>query len=62
MDAAALLVRAIAEQKVAFVPGRAFFANGKGNDCLRLSYSLPSDVDIDEGLRRLGQLIATGST
>ncbi|RVN77816.1 PLP-dependent aminotransferase family protein, partial [Sinorhizobium meliloti] len=43
--------------KVAFVPGRAFFADGSGENTLRLSFSCANDRMIDEGIRRLGDLV-----
>lgn len=58
MDGAALLARSLETVKVAFVPGRAFFADGSGANTLRLSFSCASAEMIDEGMRRLGQLIA----
>ena len=57
MDAAALLQRAIDEQDLAFVPGRAFFADGSGENTLRLSFSCATPGQIDEGMRRLGGLL-----
>jgi DNA-binding transcriptional MocR family regulator len=65
MDAAALLEAALAEEKVAFVPGAPFFAVDPDAATLRLSYSLPSDEAIDEGVRRiartLGARVASGA-
>ncbi len=58
VDGKLLLERALAEERVAFVPGEPFFAEAASTNCLRLSYSLPSDLDIEEGVRRLGRLIA----
>jgi len=58
VDGKALLERALAEERVAFVPGEPFFAEVASTNCLRLSYSMPNDADIDEGARRLGALIA----
>lgn len=57
MDAAALLRRALAEAKVAFVPGGAFHPDGGGANTLRLSYSLPSIARIEEGIGRLAKLL-----
>lgn len=57
LDGAQLLEAALAEERVAFVPGAPFFAVGTQPNTLRLSYSLPSPADIDEGARRLGRLI-----
>ena len=58
IDAAELLKRAVAEQRVAFVPGGAFFADGSGANTLRLSFSLADEAQIEEGIRRIGQLVA----
>lgn len=41
---------------VAFVPGTPFYANGRGERELRLSFSRVSPHDIDEGIRRLAAL------
>ncbi|MFZ5719395.1 MAG: PLP-dependent aminotransferase family protein [Pseudomonadota bacterium] len=58
LDGAALLEAALAEEKVAFVPGAPFFAVEPQAASLRLSYSLPAPDEIDEGVRRLGRAIA----
>jgi DNA-binding transcriptional MocR family regulator len=60
MDGRELLARAIAEQRVAFVPGQPFFAADPQAASLRLSYSLPSETQIHEGVARLAGLIGTG--
>lgn len=57
IDAADLLARAVREQRVAFVPGGAFFADGSGRNTLRLSFSCASDAQIDEGIARLARLL-----
>ncbi|EEP63288.1 GntR family transcriptional regulator / multiple substrate aminotransferase [Brucella abortus str. 2308 A] len=57
MDGASLLAASIDSEKVAFVPGKAFFADGTGANTLRLSYSCANDEMIDEGIKRLGRLI-----
>lgn len=62
MDGAKLLARSLETVKVAFVPGRAFFADGSGENTLRLSFSCASAEMIDEGMRRLGRLIAEERT
>ncbi|WP_032450114.1 PLP-dependent aminotransferase family protein [Brucella sp. NVSL 07-0026] len=59
MDGASLLAASIDSEKVAFVPGKAFFADGTGANTLRLSYSCANDEMIDEGIKRLGRLIRT---
>jgi 2-aminoadipate transaminase len=43
---------------VAFVPGRPFHPQPGGGNRLRLAFSLASDDEIDEGVRRLGTLVA----
>ncbi|MFN4130624.1 MAG: PLP-dependent aminotransferase family protein, partial [Paracoccaceae bacterium] len=57
MDGADLLARSLETERVAFVPGRAFFADGSGGNTLRLSFSRADQAAIDEGIRRLGALI-----
>jgi DNA-binding transcriptional MocR family regulator len=57
-DGAALLARAIAEERVAFVPGSAFYATQAMTNTLRLSFSATCPDKIREGIRRLGSLIA----
>jgi DNA-binding transcriptional MocR family regulator len=59
LDGAALLAKSLETQRVAFVPGRAFFADGSGGNSLRLSFSCANEAMIDEGVRRLGALIRT---
>ncbi len=57
IDAKELLVKAIQDERVAFVPGGAFFADGSGANTLRLSYSRANDNDIDQGIMRLARLL-----
>jgi len=57
VDAAKLLERAVCEESVAFVPGAAFFFDGRGRNTMRLSYSLPGDAEIADGIARLAKLI-----
>jgi DNA-binding transcriptional MocR family regulator len=56
-DGAALLERAVAQANVAFVPGAAFHYDGRGRNAVRLSYSLPSKAEIEQGIARLARLI-----
>jgi 2-aminoadipate transaminase len=44
-------------RRVAFVPGRGFYADGSGGDQLRLCYSQPSPERIREGVARFGELL-----
>jgi 2-aminoadipate transaminase len=55
-DAAALLPKAI-ERGVAFTPGAVFFLEGAGERTLRLSFSSVPAARIDDGIRRLADLI-----
>lgn len=56
-NATALLARAVKEERVAFVPGGAFFADGSGQNTLRLSFSCATDAQIDVGIGRLARLM-----
>jgi DNA-binding transcriptional MocR family regulator len=57
MDGATLLARSIETEKVAFVPGQAFHADGSGANTLRLSFSCADAATIEEGISRLGRLL-----
>ena len=57
LDAKAMLPRAVTA-RVAYVPGTAFFADGLGAGCMRLSYCHPTPDRIAEGVQRLGAVIA----
>jgi DNA-binding transcriptional MocR family regulator len=57
LDGAELLAASLQTQRVAFVPGRAFFADGATGNVLRLSFSQADESTITEGIRRLGALI-----
>jgi DNA-binding transcriptional MocR family regulator len=57
MDGADLLAQSLKTERVAFVPGRAFFADGSNGNTLRLSFSCANETAIDEGIKRLGRLI-----
>ena len=57
LDAADLLAKSLETQRVAFVPGRAFFADGSGGNTLRLSFSCADQAQIEEGITRLGRLL-----
>jgi 2-aminoadipate transaminase len=52
-----LCARAV-ERGVGIVPGTLFFPDGRGDDNIRLSFSLVDETQIDEGIRRLGELLA----
>jgi DNA-binding transcriptional MocR family regulator len=57
LDGKLLLERALAEERVAFVPGEPFFAEVPATNAIRLSYSLPTDAQIEDGVARLARLI-----
>ncbi len=57
IDGADLLAQSLKSEKVAFVPGRAFFADGSNGNTIRLSFSCANEAMIDEGILRLGRLI-----
>jgi 2-aminoadipate transaminase len=56
-DASQLLDRAL-EQKLAFVPGGEFHAEGEGRDTLRLNFSHCTEERLEEGAARLGRALA----
>ncbi len=57
IDTAELLKEALAE-KVAFVPGMAFFPCGGGERSMRLNFSYAPPEVIEEGIRRLGRVLS----
>lgn len=58
LDSKAMLPRAVTA-RVAYVPGTAFYADGFGSRCLRLSFCYPTPERIHEGVRRLAAVVAT---
>jgi 2-aminoadipate transaminase len=56
-DTQAMLAAAV-ERRVAYVPGTAFYPDGSGHDKLRLAFCYPTETNITEGVRRLGELLA----
>lgn len=57
VDTQDLLARALREN-VAFVPGAAAFLDGTGGNSMRLNFSAVPEDRIEEGIRRLGAVIA----
>jgi 2-aminoadipate transaminase len=57
IDTVALMPRAI-ERKVAFVPGTAFYPDGRGENTFRLNFSNAQPEQIEIGIRRLGEVLA----
>jgi len=56
IDAVEMLVEAVKEN-VAYVPGSPFFADGEGKNTMRLAFCYPSPDDIEEGIKRIGEVI-----
>jgi DNA-binding transcriptional MocR family regulator len=56
LNAKAMLPRAVTE-RVAYVPGTAFFADGTGHRNVRLSYCYPDPDRIREGVRRFAGVV-----
>jgi 2-aminoadipate transaminase len=56
IDTTDLLARAL-EERVAFVPGRAAYVDGRGGSSMRLNFSGVSERDIYEGIRRIGEVV-----
>jgi 2-aminoadipate transaminase len=52
------LARHAGKHGVGIVPGSLFFPDGRGNDNVRLSFSLVDEASIDEGIARLAALLA----
>lgn len=56
IDANTIFKKAL-NKKVAFVPGDAFFAEDSVKNCFRLNYATMSEERIEEGIRRLGEVL-----
>ncbi|HKS50450.1 MAG TPA: PLP-dependent aminotransferase family protein [Pseudonocardiaceae bacterium] len=56
LDTKAMLPRAVT-QRVAYVPGTAFYADGLGSRQMRLSFCYPTSERIVEGVRRLAAVL-----
>ncbi len=54
---ARVIAKKAEELGVAFVPGTGFYANGQGDDAMRLAFSYQSEERIVAGITRLGQAI-----
>jgi 2-aminoadipate transaminase len=57
VDARAMLAAAV-ERRVAYVPGTAFYPDGRGANQMRLAFCHPPEDRIREGVARLGGLLA----
>jgi 2-aminoadipate transaminase len=56
MNANKLFRKAI-KNKVAYVTGSAFHCNSKGQNTMRLNFSYPSEEQIEEGIKRLANMV-----
>jgi 2-aminoadipate transaminase len=56
------VARRAGERGVGIVPGTLFFPDGRGADTLRLSFSMISEAEIDEGIERLAALLTPRGT
>ncbi len=56
IDTTDLLARAL-QEKVAFVPGRAAYLDGRGGSSMRLNFSGVPESEIREGVRRIGEVV-----
>jgi len=56
IDTETMFLDAIKE-KVAYVHGKAFHVDGGGERSMRLNFSYPTDTQIEEGMKRLGNVI-----
>lgn len=56
LDTHSMLAAAV-EHKVAYVPGTAFYPDGRGSDQMRLAFCYPSEDRIREGIARLGSML-----
>jgi 2-aminoadipate transaminase len=45
------------QENVAFVPGKAFYVDGGGDNTLRLNFSNSDEEKIEEGIKRLANVI-----
>jgi 2-aminoadipate transaminase len=61
LDAATVLQHALAAQ-VAFVPGSPFFPDGSGQQTLRLNFTNATEDVIEDGISRLGGVLAAVSS
>jgi 2-aminoadipate transaminase len=55
-DTRAMLAKAV-EHRVAYVPGTAFYPDGRGAAQMRLAFCYPTQERIRDGVERLGQLL-----
>ncbi len=52
------LLKLCLERNVAFVPGQEFFPDGSGENTIRLNFSNASTENIEEGIKRMGEVFS----
>ena len=57
IDTSDLLAKALRDD-VAFVPGQAAYVDGRGRSSMRLNFSGVDEDEIEEGVRRIGKVVA----
>ncbi|MEM2136626.1 MAG: PLP-dependent aminotransferase family protein [Candidatus Methanomethylicia archaeon] len=57
VDTELIAPKAIEKYKVAYVPGRPFYADGNVRNAMRLNFTYPTKEQIAEGIRRIAQVI-----
>jgi 2-aminoadipate transaminase len=58
MDTGEMFMAAV-EKQVAYVVGSAFYPDSGGSNCFRMNFSYSSMAEIEEGVKRLAQVIDT---
>lgn len=61
MNADELFHKAI-EQKVAYIIGSAFHCDGSGKNTMRLNFSYPTHEEIEQGVKRLAEVVKSAMT
>ncbi len=56
IDTEEMLVTAVSKG-VAYVPGHAFYVDGRGRNTMRLNFSYPTEEQIREAIKRLGEVV-----
>ncbi len=56
IDTTEMLAEAISK-KVVYVPGRAFYTDGSGQNFMRLAFCYPEEEEIEEGIKRLAAVV-----
>lgn len=57
LDTTEMLAEAIQQEKVAYVPGKAFFAGDDGNNQMRLNFSHSPEEVLKKGIKRLAKVV-----